>query len=170
MDAGKAGEIGTYIVFPSGLYGEGVGPTNPLRVIQLIFREKAKELGFVPYVGDGSSTFNSLHVKAVTPFMMLVLDLALREEIPQESVYERCFLIGRKELLWKVASNAFARALHAEGLASSPEAQSVTQEGAGQGELPMLMASNMRFVSPRAEKLGYKNEEMDLVECLGQAN
>ncbi|KAI1611505.1 hypothetical protein EDD36DRAFT_420456 [Exophiala viscosa] len=161
LNAGKDSQIGTYVVFPSGIYGEAAGPVPALGVIQLVFREKAKELGFVPYVGEGSAIFNCLHVKAITPFMLLLLGLALQEDSPQGSVYERCFIIGGQEMPWKTASGAFARSLHAEGVISSPEAKSVKLEEAGAGELPMLMASNMPFVSPRAQRLGYKHEQSE---------
>lgn len=166
MNAGKEGKIGTYIVFPSGIYGDAAGPIPALGVIQLIFREKAEELGFVPYVGEGSSVFNCLHVNAIAPFMLSVLGLAMRGGSPRGSVYERCFLIGGQNLSWKVAAGAFAKSLHAEGVIASPEARSVGLKEAGGGELPMLMASNMSFVSDRAERLGYKHEEMGLVEYL----
>ncbi|KIW78506.1 hypothetical protein Z517_08343 [Fonsecaea pedrosoi CBS 271.37] len=169
LTAGKTSNIGTYIVFPSGIYGEAAGPIPALGVIQLIYREKAKELGFVPYVGDGSALFNCLHVNAIAPFMLKVLDLALHEEYPQGSVYERCFLIGGPEVSWKKASDAFAKTLYAEGIVREPRARSVALEEAGGGELPMLMASNMRFVSRRAEKLGYKHNEVGLVEFLNES-
>ncbi|EXJ61426.1 uncharacterized protein A1O5_11741 [Cladophialophora psammophila CBS 110553] len=169
LNAGKRGKIGTYIVFPSGIYGEAAGPVPALGVVQLIFREKAKELGFVPYIGEGSAIFNCLHVNAIAPFMLKVLDLALQDDTPQGSVYERCFLIGGEEIPWKNASEAFAKVLHTEGLVPSPQARSVTLEEAGEGELPMLMASNVMFASRRAEKLGYKHNEVGLVEFLSQS-
>lgn len=101
--------------------------------------------------------------------MLLVLESVLREETPRGSVFERCFLLGGKELPWKRASEAFARSLHAEGVVAAPEARSVTLAEAGEGELPMLMASDMRFVSPRARRLGYKNEEVDLETYLNKS-
>jgi hypothetical protein len=123
----------------------------------------------VPYVGEGTALFNSLHVGAISPFVLQVLDLALRDETPQGSVYERCYLIGGQETPYKEVSNAFAKVLHAEGVISSPHAKSVSLEESGEGELPMLMASNMRFVSDRAKSLGYKNEEVGLLEYLSQS-
>ena len=129
-------------------------------------QEKAKELGFVPYIGEGTAIFNSLHVKDVTPFVILLLSLSLRDDSPKGSVYERCFLIGGQETPWKIASEAFAQALHAKGLIKSPTAKQVDLENAGEGEIPMLMASNMRFVSQRAERLGFRSREAGLVEFL----
>ncbi|OAP56050.1 hypothetical protein AYL99_09229 [Fonsecaea erecta] len=169
LNAGKQGNIGTYIVFPSGIYGNAAGPIPALGVVQLIYREKAKELGFVPYVGEGSAIFNCLHVNAIAPFMLKVLDLTLREDTPQGSVYERCFVIGGPEIAWKDASAAFAKALYADGIVSSPQARSVTREEAGEGELPMLMSSSVKFVSRRAEKLGYQHNEVGLVEFLSKS-
>jgi nucleoside-diphosphate-sugar epimerase len=157
-------------VFPSGIYGDAAGPIPALGVIQVVFHEKAEELGFVPYVGEGSATFNCLHVKAVSPFVLLVLEQALRDEQPQGSVYERCFLIGAHHIPWKDAAEAFARRLHADGVVSSPEARSVSLEEALGGELPMLMASDMKFVSRRAERLGYRHEEVGLEEYLSGSN
>jgi nucleoside-diphosphate-sugar epimerase len=168
LNAGKEGKIGTYIVFPSGIYGEAAGPIPALGVIQLIYREKAEELGFVPYIGEGTAVFNSLHVGAITPFMLKVLDLSLKEDTPHGSVYERCYLIGGDDIPHKDAAGAFAKLLHTQGVVSSPEARGVSAEEAGKGELPMLMASNMRFVSTRAKALGYKHEEVGLAEFLGR--
>ncbi|KAJ9607273.1 hypothetical protein H2200_008346 [Cladophialophora chaetospira] len=168
LNAGKEGKIRTYIVFPSGIYGEAAGPVPALGVIQLVFREKVKELGFVPYVGQGTAIFNNLHVRSITPFMLKVLDHALQEQSPQGSVYERCYLIGGQEVPYKEVSEAFAKLFYAEGLTSSSEAKSVPLEEAGEGELPMLMASDMRFVSNRAKALGWKHDEVGLIEYLGQ--
>jgi hypothetical protein len=131
-------------------------------------QEKAKELGFIPCIGDGTAILNSLHVKDVTPFVILLLSLSLREDSPKGSVYERCFIIGGIETPWKVASEAFAKAFHAKGLIKSPTAKRIGLEDAGEGEIPMLMSSNMRFVSPRAERLGFRNREAGLVEFLAE--
>ncbi|KPI38087.1 uncharacterized protein AB675_1069 [Cyphellophora attinorum] len=166
LNHGKDGKTGTYIIYPSGVYGEAAGPIPAHGVIQFVYREKAKELGFVPYIGEGTAVFNSLHIKAVIPFVLQVLDLALKDATPQGSVYERCFLIGGTETKYKDIAEAFAEVLYNEGVIASPVAKSVDRKGAGEGELPMLMSSDMRFVSNRAKKLGYKNEEVSLVEYL----
>lgn len=60
LNAGKQGKIGTYIIFPTGLYGASTGPVKALGVIQLLMYLKAKELGFVPYIGDGTARFNTV--------------------------------------------------------------------------------------------------------------
>jgi nucleoside-diphosphate-sugar epimerase len=129
--------------------------------------EKAKELGFIPYIGEGTAITNALHVKDVTRFMLLVLKLSLHET-PQNSVFERCFIIGGQEMPWKTVAHAFAKAMHLKGLVKQPEAIKVKLEDAGEGEIPMLMASDMRFISQRAERLGHQTKEADLLEFLAE--
>jgi nucleoside-diphosphate-sugar epimerase len=148
------------------VYGNSTGPIKALGVIQLLMREKTKELGFVPYVGEGSTIFNVIHVNAIAPFVLLMLDLALKEEKPNGSVYERCYIIGGQEVAWKEVAEIFARVFHARGLVASPEPKSVELSDAGEGEIPMLMASSVKFISPRAEALGYKHEYEGLEEFL----
>jgi hypothetical protein len=130
--------------------------------------QKAKEFGFVPYVGSGSAIANQLHVKVITPFVLKMLDLSLKPDAPQGSAYERTYAIGGTEIEWKDVSNVFAKAFYAKGIIDSPEATSIRLENAGDGELPELMARDMRFVGPRAERLGYKYDEPDLLSYVKQ--
>jgi len=167
LNAGKEGKIGTYIVFPPVIHGESLGPIRALGVIQLLMQEKVKELGFVPYVGEGSAIVNAIHVKDVTRFMLLLLALSLREN-PQNSVYERCFIIGGLGEPWKDVADAFAKALHAKGLTKSAEAKRVDLKDAGEGEIPMLMASDMMLAFDRAERLGFQRKEAGLTDFLAE--
>ena len=48
------------MIIPSGVYGTSTGPVKALGTIQYLMYEKVKELGFVPYVGEGSAIFNSV--------------------------------------------------------------------------------------------------------------
>ena len=126
--------------------------------------EKATELGFVPYVGNGTAIANQLHVAVVSPFVLKLLDLALQPSAPQGSQYERTYAIGGTEIPWKDVSDVFAKALHAKGIIDSPEPRSVSLKEAGEGEMPMLMSHDMRFIGPRAERLGYEYDEPTLLE------
>jgi hypothetical protein len=60
LTAGQDGAIGTYVVFPSGLYGLSTGPVKSLGTIQHLMVLRSKELGFVPYVGEGTTIFNTV--------------------------------------------------------------------------------------------------------------
>jgi hypothetical protein len=182
LTAGQSGEIGTYIIFPSGLYGLPAGPAKSLGTIQSLMISTSKKLGFVPYVGEGTAIFNTVssqstgaslhsntpkvHVLDVIPFILQVLDLSMKEDTPQGCVYERCYIIGANENRWKDVSAIFAQNLHSRGIISSPEAKSVTLEGSGGGEISDLMASDMFLKYDRAKKLGYKPTQQSLVEHL----
>jgi hypothetical protein len=102
----------------------------------------------------------------VVPFLLQVLTLAMSEDTPQGSVYERCYIIGANEDKWKDVSAAFAENLYARGVISSPKPRGVTQEASGGGELSGLMASDMLLKYDRATKLGYNPTHESLLEHL----
>ncbi|KAE9365195.1 NAD(P)-binding protein, partial [Stipitochalara longipes BDJ] len=168
LEAGKSGKLNTYIIFPSGVYGHSLGPVSgkALGVIQLLYKLQAEQLGFVPYVGEGSSLFQSLHVEDFPPFVLQVLDESLKTDTPKESVYARCYIASSQSTPWKLVSPAFARLLHAQGIVDSPEARSVPLEEAGEGELPNLQAGSMLFKNERAKRLGFKPVKEDVLEFL----
>ncbi|KAF2429670.1 hypothetical protein EJ08DRAFT_717078 [Tothia fuscella] len=154
-EAGKSGTIETYVIYPPIIYGRAAGPVSALGIIQYFMHLKVKELGFIPYIGDGTAITNAVHVHAVVDFVMLVLTQSLGEDEPQKSVYERVYFIGGTETPWKNVSNWFAEAFFNLGISGEKKARSVTLEEAGEGEIPMLMSHDMRFTTRRAEKLGY---------------
>ncbi|MCJ1386941.1 hypothetical protein MMC17_010070 [Xylographa soralifera] len=188
LEAGKDGRIGTYIVFPSGVYGASAGPVKALGVIQLLMTLKAKELGFVPYVGPGSSLFNTvsapyastptlsqslahgvqIHVRDIAPFVLKVLERAMTGG-PEGSVYSRCYILGSNDHTWKEVSTAFAKVFHARGLIAAPEAKSIRREEGGEGEIVDLMAGNVNIKCDRAVALGFKPVQPTLLEHLQEA-
>ncbi|KAI9860986.1 MAG: hypothetical protein M1824_002752 [Vezdaea acicularis] len=166
LEGGKDGRINTYIIFPSGVYGPSVGPLSAPGVIQVFMEAKAKELGVVPYIGEGSSNFNSIHVGDIAPFVLKVLELSLSDE-PKGSVYSRCFIVGSQNDSWKTACTAFAKQLHAKGVISSPIPKSFAYGEAGGGELvDLLMPGNMYFKTDRATRLGFKPVHPSLTKYL----
>ena len=167
IEAGKAGYANTYIIFPSGVYGRSLGPKPAPGVIQLLAKLQAEELGFVPYIGEGSAIFPSLHVEDFPPFVLKVLEEALKNPEPTGSIYSRFFIVTSQETTWKETSNAFARLFHVQGNISSPEAKSVPFGGAGNGELAhLLQPSSMLLKNDRARRLGYKPVKEGLLEYL----
>jgi nucleoside-diphosphate-sugar epimerase len=159
--------VNTYIIFPSGVYGRSAGPKKALGVIQLLYKLQAEEIGFVPYIGEGSSLFQSLHAEDFPPFMLKVVDEALKNPEPTGSVYSRFYIITSQELTWKETSTAFAKLFHAQGIVSSPEAKSVPLAEAGSGELPdLLQGGSMLLKNDRAKRLGWKPVKEGLVEFL----
>lgn len=168
LEAGKTGKLNTYLLFPSGTYGHSLGPApgTALGVIQLLYKLQAEQLGFVPYVGEGTSLFQSLHVEDFPPFVLKVLEEALKTDEPKESVYARCYIVSSQATPWNVVSSAFAKLLHAQGVVDSPEARSVPLEEAGEGELPNLQAGSMLLANERAKRLGFRPVKEDVVEFL----
>ncbi|KAE8444729.1 hypothetical protein EG329_014289 [Mollisiaceae sp. DMI_Dod_QoI] len=168
LEAGKTKKLNTYIVFPSGVYGASLGPKagNAPGVIQLLYKLQAEQLGFVPYVGEGSSLFQSLHVEDFPPFVLKVVDEALKTDEPEGSVYSRCYIVSSQPTSWKETSTAFAKLLHAQGVIASPKPRSVKLEEAGEGELPNLQAGSMLFKNDRAKKLGFKPVKESVLEYL----
>lgn len=124
--------------------------------------QKAKELGFVPYVGDGTAIVNLIHVDAVTSFVLKILDLSQEPSAPQGSQYERTFFIGGPDIAWKEVSQAFAKAFHAKGIIASADTRSVSLAEAGEPGIQGIMSREMLFVGPRAQRLGYKYTQPDL--------
>ena len=151
-------------MFPSTIFGESAGPIRALGVMQLLMYQTAKELGFIPYIGYGTAIANQIHVDAVTSFMLKVLDLSLEPSAPQGSQYERTFSIGGPDIAWKEVAEVFAKAFHAKGIIASPDYRSVSIADAGETGISGVMSHDMRFISPRAERLGYKYVQPDLPE------
>jgi nucleoside-diphosphate-sugar epimerase len=166
LNAGKSGKIGTYLIYPPIMFGRSAGPVRALGVIQLLMHEKALELGFVPYIGAGTTLTNSIHANSAVSFVLLILALALRSDEPKGSTYERVYFIGGKETAWKDMANAFAKVFKESGILDDGDARSVSLEEAGKGEIPELMARDMRFVGPRAISLGYRNTDPGLEEFI----
>ena len=159
--------MNTYIIFPSGVYGQSAGPKKALGVVQLLYKLQAEELGFVPYVGDGSSIFASLHAEDFSPFVLKVVDESLKNPEPKGSVYSRFYIATSQDTTWKDTSSAFAKLLHAQGVVSSPEARSVPLAEAGSGELPhLLQAGSMLLKNDRAKRLGWNPVQKGVLEYL----
>jgi nucleoside-diphosphate-sugar epimerase len=166
LNAGKSGKIDTYLIYPPIIFGRSAGPIRALGVIQLLMHEKALELGFVPYIGDGTALANSIHANSAVTFVLRILELALKDNESKGSVYERAYFIGGKETAWKDMANAFAKVFEENGIVKEGVARSVGLEEAGEGEIPMLMARDMRFVGPRAISLGYRNTDPGLEDFI----
>jgi hypothetical protein len=108
---------------------------------------------------------SQIHVEDVHPFVLKVLDMAMKKE-PEGSVYSRVYIIGANENNWKDISTKFAREFHAKGIISSPEPRSVKWEDVGVGEIANLMGANLAFKSDRATRLGYKPTHPNLFDSL----
>ena len=111
-----------------------------------------------------------MHVLDTIPPVLRMIDLALKEETPQGSVYERCYIVGANVDKWIDLSTKFAEIFHAKGIISSPVPRQVKLEDAGEGEITMLMSKDLLARSERAEsKLGYKPTQKSILQHLDTA-
>ena len=121
----------------------------------------------MPYIGEGTSLFQSLHAADFPPFVLKVIDDALKNPEPTGSVYSRFYILSSQETTWKETSNAFAKLFHAQGIVATPEARGVPQAEAGTGELPhLLQGAIMLLKNDRAKRLGWKPVQPSLLEYL----
>ena len=108
-----------------------------------------------------------MHVLDTIPPVLRMIYLAMKEETPQGSVYERCYIVGANVDKWIDLSTKFAEIFHAKGIISSPVPRQVKLEDAGEGEIIMLMSKDLLARSERAEsKLGYKPMQKPILQHL----
>lgn len=111
-----------------------------------------------------------MHVLDTIPPILRMLDLALEDNPPRGTVYERCYIIGANLDKWIDLSTKFAAFFHAKGIISSSIPKQVKVEDAGSGEIIDLMRRDQLFLSERAEReLGYKPQQKPLLEHLEAA-
>lgn len=120
----------------------------------------------MPYIGDGSAIFETIHVADFPPFVLNVLAEALKTPKPTGSVYSRFYIATSQANTYKDISTAFAKLLHAQGVVNTPLPKSVALEEAGSGEMPNLQASNMLLLPDRATRLGWKPVQEGILEYL----
>lgn len=150
------------------IYGNSAGPGKALDVVQHLMKAKANELGFIHYIGSGTTTANALHAKDVSRFVLLVLSNAFFTQTFEEkkTAVERCYNIGGKVLKWKDVANAFAKAFFEKVLVEEAKAINVSLEEAGEREIPKSMASDQSYTFRRAAGLGFEVREKGLMGFL----
>ncbi|ETI27423.1 hypothetical protein G647_09613 [Cladophialophora carrionii CBS 160.54] len=155
LEAGELGKIITYIVCFAMTYGPNIGPVPNLGVAYNILTSNAKQLGYAPYVGDGTAVASTVHIADAIPFLNKIVGIAGTEK-PTGSAYSRYYILHGERVSWKDMSTALAKVLHRKGDLSSPEPKRVPSAEAGAGEIGALVASNMLVQGDRAARLGFK--------------
>ena len=130
-----------------------------------IFTHNAKQHGFVPYVGDGSAVASTVHVADGVPFLSKIVGIAGTEK-PKGSAYSRYYILHGERVTWKDLGVALAKVLHAKGTVSSSEPKAVPAAEAGEGEIGVLIASNMLVQGDRAARLGFKVTQRSILDQL----
>ncbi|KAI7767263.1 hypothetical protein LZL87_009665 [Fusarium oxysporum] len=125
LEAGNGDDgIDTYIVCPSVVYG-GASISSPiLGVGYKLITGNAKPLGYVPYVGEGTAILSTCHILDLVNFLVKISDVAAQG--PAEgSPYSRFYMLETSRVAWKDLATELAKMMHARGIFSSPEPESV---------------------------------------------
>ncbi|CAI7652364.1 unnamed protein product [Penicillium crustosum] len=165
LDAGNEGNINTFIVCMALTYGLSDGPFPSIGVGYKILTSNAQSLGYVPYVGDGSSVLSVVHIDDGLKFLLRIVDIAATHKVVG-SAESRYYITYGERVSWKDVAKVLARTLHKKGVLPSPEPRSVSIEEAGQGEIPKLLGSNMLVQGDRATELGFKAEAKSILESI----
>lgn len=164
-------------------YGQNaLGAKSNLGVGYSILTGNARQLGYVPYVGDGTAvastvgpstilftlipvetdTHAQVHVADAVPFITKIIGVAGTEK-PQGSAYSRFYITHGERVAWKDLGKPLAKVLHAKGLIASPEPKRVSLEDAGEGEVKHLIGANMLVKGDRAARMGFKATKPSIV-------
>ena len=117
LKAASAGIVNGFIVCPGGIYGLGsknavVDGTVPpsLGVWATWMVQNITNLGFSPYIGEGTAMFPTIHVDDVVQLLFLVLERALntRDTYKPEDAYKNFYLGVDERYRGKTLATAFA--------------------------------------------------------------
>ena len=143
LQAAAAGEVNALFVCPGGIYGiseDHIGKTvddpsgNASGVWVKWNEDNVEELGFSPFVGDGTSINRLIHVDDVVTLMLLVFQKALDtwDLYLPEDVYKNFYIcVADQPYSSKPVAEAFADLQYRRGKIAQPIAKRVTYEEAG---------------------------------------
>jgi nucleoside-diphosphate-sugar epimerase len=138
--AASAGIINGFVVCPGGIYGLGSenavtnGTTAPsLGVWASWMVENIINLGFSPYIGEGTAVFPTVHVDDVVQLMFLVFEKALNtwDTYKPEDAYNNFYLGVDERFGAKTHATAFAEYVSETGKLDSVKIKQVTFEESG---------------------------------------
>ncbi|KAI1317715.1 hypothetical protein F5Y16DRAFT_419476 [Xylariaceae sp. FL0255] len=167
LEAGATGDIDTFIVCPSVVYGRASVESPGIGVGWQLITSNAKSLGYVPYLGDGSAVLSTTHIQDLVSFLVTITGRAA-SELDTGSAYERFYMLETERVSWKALATTVAAILHREDPATfrSPEPKRVLEFGdeAGRGEVKHLVAANMLLTGPRAKSVGFNPTGKSILE------
>ena len=142
LEAAAEGYVNALFVSPGGIYGVSAnhigiaaGAASALApgVWVAWMMDNVANLGFSPYVGDGTAVFRTVHVDDVVEIMILVFQKALDtwDSYQSEDVYSHFYLCVDETVEWKDVALAFAGVAYRTGRISAPIVKSVQYEDAG---------------------------------------
>ena len=142
LKAAASGYANALFVCPAGIYGTSTNHIGRSVGAKSAFApgvwvswslENVTELGFSPYIGDGTAIYRSVHVDDVVELMMLVFQKALDtwDSYKPEDVYKHFYVAVDEVHTTKPVAEAFGQLLYRRGKIASPAARKVPYEEAG---------------------------------------
>jgi nucleoside-diphosphate-sugar epimerase len=145
ISAASKGEVNAYFICPTGIIGQsknhfarqagaaGAKYANTPGVWAGWMMDSVSELGFSPYVGQGSSVFWTVHVDDVVDLMLRVYDKAIEigDSYQPEDVYSHWYLSGAEKLESKIIAKHFAELMVRLGKIPKSDVRLVAYEDAG---------------------------------------
>jgi nucleoside-diphosphate-sugar epimerase len=140
LKAASAGILNAFIVCPGGIYGLGSdnavtnGTTEPsIGIWARWMVENVINLGFSPYIGEGTAVFPTIHVDDVVQLMFLVFKRALSmwDTYMPEDAHKYFYLGVDERFEAKTLATAFAEYVSKTGNLGSVKTKQVNFEEAG---------------------------------------
>ncbi|KZV61170.1 NAD(P)-binding protein [Peniophora sp. CONT] len=161
VEAGKAGYVKTYTVYPPTVWGAPSGPffesglahVGSIQLPLSIKTSIARGQGGI--VGDGLNVWNHAHIADVADFFALLLSKAVDGFAPS-GPFDGHYIVENGEYQYKKFAQTYTKALHAKGKSASPEPTKFEdQEFQAIGFL-FILGTNATCEGPRARSLGWK--------------
>ena len=198
IKAANRGEVNAYFVCPGGVYGHsvdhigravGVASAYAPGVWVDYMLRNIEQIGFGPYVGDGTSVFGIVHVDDVVALMLLVFQKIIdRIDVYEpDDAYQNWYNGVDKEEPSKQLATAFAQVQFRRGKILSPTIHSVSYEEAGSVARSVLntlqviklpvqysnilsryIAGNMLISCNNSKSLGWQPQALDIYTVLRQ--
>ncbi|EJD45662.1 NAD(P)-binding protein [Auricularia subglabra TFB-10046 SS5] len=162
--ADAEGYVDASIIAPPLIYGPSSGPLpRESRQIPIII-DMALKTGQAVKIGDGSATWDNIHIDDLLDFYELLLKHVLSTEsrAAKISPFAKFYIVVSDKHRWGELTEVLAKALHERGLVPTPEVKSITLEEANKlHSFAIAVCTNSLGISTRAKALGWKPKRLD---------
>ena len=175
--AGAAGVCNVFILAPSGVYGlskdhpgNHISPKHASASAPGVWMDwmlrNITNLGFSPYVNEGTSIFRTIHVDDTVRLLLLVYEHAIKtlSTYTLEDVYKSYFVGVDETHKTKDVAQMWAKYMSRKGEIKEGEARSVIYEEAG--IVAKYLGGNMLVDDKNAKALGFVPKAPGLEEVL----
>ncbi|EJD37988.1 NAD(P)-binding protein [Auricularia subglabra TFB-10046 SS5] len=164
FQADSDGYIDGWIIAPPTIYGTSTGPIRrPTFQIPVVIPRLALAAKQPVVIGDGSATWDNVHIDDLIDLYELLLVKALDNETraTRSSPYSKFVLVSSGKHTWSEATQAVADALHAKGLIPTKEIKSVSfEEAIALHPTAQWVCTNSFCVPRKARSWGWKPKHL----------